>query len=77
MVTLLITILDVVIKCVGLSCQQASFIEFRQLLSSGLLELVIEVPVFLGIKTAITNLKIYRRKEGEYVDDNDAGGQRQ
>lgn len=65
-----ITILDVVLQCVGWRvCEQYSFVSFRQLLSSGMLELMIEIPVVLGAKTVIAKLKVYRRKEGNYIEE--------
>ncbi len=70
-----ITILDVVVQCMGFHwCQQYSYVSFRQLLINGSLELMLEVPVIIGAKTIIAKIKIYRRKEGEYINDNDAGG---
>ncbi len=66
-----ITILDVVIRCMGFQwCEQYSYISFRQLLINGSLELLLEVPVVIGAKTIIAKIKIYRRKEGQYIEHN-------
>lgn len=60
-----ITVLDVVVQCMGFRwCEQYSMIGLRHLIMAGALELIIEVPV--GWKGFTTLLKIYRRKSDKY-----------